>query len=121
MKLRIQDNSLRFRLTQKEVARLKEHGLVEAEVRFTADRALSYSVTSIRAIKDIEVEYTAGCVRVLLPRSCVLAWAESDQVSIVSNGQVQVLKSKRISSVCTARTAANRMHGRIRWPNRRMK
>ena len=38
MKLRIKDNSLRFRLTQREVTRLKENGRVEAEVRFTPDR-----------------------------------------------------------------------------------
>src|SRR5258705_6235969 len=52
VKLRIQDNSLRFRLTQREVMRLKENGRVEAEVRLTADRALYYSVTSTQAIAN---------------------------------------------------------------------
>ena len=94
MKLRIQDNSLRFRLTQREVKRLKENGRVEAEVRFTPDRALHYSVTSTQALENIEVEYTADCVRVLLPGPCVLAWAESDQVSITRDGRVQVLVEK---------------------------
>jgi len=40
MKLRIQNNSLRFRLTQSEVTRLKVSGQVEDEVRFSPDRAL---------------------------------------------------------------------------------
>ena len=94
MKLRIQDNSLRFRLTQREVVRLKESGRVEAEVRFAADRALYYSVTSTQDLESVQVEYTADCVRVLLPGPCVLAWAESDQVSIASQGLVQVLVEK---------------------------
>ena len=74
--------------------RLKENGRVDAEVRFTADRALSYSVTSTQGLENIEVEYTADCVRVLLPGACVLAWAESDQVSIAGHGRVQVLVEK---------------------------
>jgi hypothetical protein len=94
VKLRIQDNSLRFRLTRREVMRLKEDGRVEAEVRFTADRALYYSVTSTQGLENIEVEYTADCVRVLLPGPCVLAWAESEQVSIAGYGRVQVLVEK---------------------------
>ena len=53
MKLRIQDNSFRFRLTQGEVARLKDDGCVEAEVRFTLDRALCYSVCSAQAFQRI--------------------------------------------------------------------
>ena len=105
MKLRIQDNSLRFRLTQREVMRLKEHGQVEAEVRFTADRSLSYSVTSTQAIENIEVEYTADCVGVLLPRPCVLAWAESDQASIAGHGRVKVLVEKDFQC----------LHGPDRW------
>ena len=105
MKLRIQDNSLRFRLTQKEVMRLKENGRVEAEVRFTADRALYYCVTSTQAQKIIQVEYTADCVRVLLPGPCVLAWAESDQVSIAGHGLVEVLVEKDFQC----------LHGPDRW------
>ena len=78
VKLRIQDNSLRFRLTQTEVIRLKENGRVDAEVRFSADRALCYFVASTQSLEDIAVEYTADCVRVFLPSPWVLAWADSD-------------------------------------------
>jgi hypothetical protein len=112
VKLRIQDNSLRFRLTQTEVIRLKENGRVEAEVRFTQDRALRYIVASTQAIEDIEVEYTADCVRVFLPGPWVLAWADSDQVSIAGHGRVQVLVEKDFQC----------LHGSDRrdpdaWPN----
>ena len=105
MKLRIQDNSLRFRLTQREVTRLKDDGRVDAEVRFTADRALSYSVSSAQGLENVEVEYAADCVRVVLPRACVLAWAESDLVSIAGQGRIQVLVEKDFQC----------LHGRERW------
>jgi hypothetical protein len=94
VKLRTQDNSLRFPLTQTEVMRLKGNGQVDAEVRFTADRALCYFVASTESLEDIEVEYTADCVRVFLPGPWVLAWADSDQVSIAGRGRVQVLVEK---------------------------
>jgi hypothetical protein len=105
MKLRIQDNSVRFRLTQEEVTWLKKTGHVEAEVRFTADRALRYSVTSRQGLEEIEVEYTADCVRVLLPAPCVLAWAESDEVTIAGYGLVRVLVEKDFQC----------LHGPDRW------
>jgi hypothetical protein len=96
VKLRIQDNSLRFRLTQTDVIRLKENGRVDAEVRFTADRAVRYFVAGTQSLEDIEVEYTTDCVRVFLPGPWVLAWADSDQVSIAGRGRVQVLVEKDV-------------------------
>jgi hypothetical protein len=94
VKLRIQDNSLRFRLTQREVVRLRENGRVEAEVSFAPDRVLSYAVYSTAAVEGIAVDYSGDCVRVFLPRPCVVAWAGSDQVSIEGHGQVRVLVEK---------------------------
>src|SRR6185437_10326531 len=44
MKLRIQDNSLRLRLTQKEVARLSDQGSVDSAIHFPGERVLHYSV-----------------------------------------------------------------------------
>ena len=43
MKLRIQDNRLRLRLTQQDVTRLRDQGRVDCEIRFAPGRALGYS------------------------------------------------------------------------------
>jgi len=94
MKLRIEDKSLRFRLTPRAVMRSQENGRVEAEVRFTTDRVLYYSVTSKQAIGDIEIEYAPDCMRLLLPGPWILASEESDQVAIAGHGRVQVLVEK---------------------------
>ena len=42
MKLRLQGNSVRLRLTRSEVERLRETGLVEESVDFGAGAALAY-------------------------------------------------------------------------------
>lgn len=105
MKLRIQDNSLRLRLTQREVTRLKVDGFVEAEIRFRPDRALRYSVHSSESLESVAVDYSGNRVRVFLPRLCVHAWATSDQVAIAGNGRVQVLVEKDFQC----------LHGPDRW------
>ena len=99
MKLQIQDKSLRFRLTPRAVMRLQEDGRVEAEVRFTADRVLYYSVTSKQAIGDIEIEYAPDRMRLLLPGPWILTSEESDQVAIAGHGRVQVLVEKDLQGL----------------------
>ena|SRR5690349_95300 len=94
MKLRIHGNSLRFRLTRKEVASLVEHGHVEAELRFAPDQALRYAVYSTPAAESTSVDYSPAGVRILLPLRCVQAWAASDQVSIEDFGKVHLLVEK---------------------------
>jgi len=42
MKLRIQENSLRLRLTQKEIANLRDRGCVESFIAFPSGSALTY-------------------------------------------------------------------------------
>jgi hypothetical protein len=105
VKLRIQDNSLRFRLTQTEVVQLRENGRVDAEVRFNPDRALRYSVCSSRAVESVGVEYSADCIRVMLPRALVCVWAGGDEVSIESDSSVRVLVEKDFQC----------LHGPERW------
>jgi hypothetical protein len=94
MKLRIQDNSLRFRLTRREVVSLVENGRVEGEVRFAPDRALPYAVYSTQAAESISVDYSSAGVCLFLPLQWVRAWAESDQVSMERLGRVHLLVEK---------------------------
>lgn len=82
MKLRIQENSLRLRLTQKEVAGLRERGVVECAIRFSADRVLRYAVISAPAAAGISVSYEGDSISVVLPRAVANSWAEGDSVTI---------------------------------------
>jgi hypothetical protein len=82
MKLRIQGDLLRLRLTQKEVACLRDDGLVECAIRFSPDRALRYSVASSLDAADVTVDYLSDSICVTLPRAVANAWADSSEVTI---------------------------------------
>ena len=82
MKLRIEGNALRLRLTQKEVACLHDRGFVECTIRFGQGRALSYSVARLPDAAEVSVNYDGDSIRVVLPYSVATTWAESSQVSI---------------------------------------
>ncbi len=72
MKLRIQENLLRLRLTQKEVACLHHHRLVECAIRFPSGPNSS----------EVSVDYKDNSISVALPGAAVTAWAESGRVSV---------------------------------------
>ena len=82
MKLRIRDNSLRLRLTQVEVERLRRDGLVSARILFPDGRELVYEVESSPASVAPATFYGGDRITVRLPETRVLAWAATDQVSI---------------------------------------
>jgi hypothetical protein len=96
MKLRIQGNLLRLRLTQKEVACLHDHGLVESAIQFPPGRALNYSVVSSPDAAEVSVDYRDDSIRVILPRAVETEWTESSQVSVVGQGSsgIQILVEK---------------------------
>ena len=82
MKLRIQDNLLRFRLTQNEVKLLLTDGLVESAIRFPTGRELCFCVASLPSAAEVSVDYLDDSIFVSLPTPVVSQWAGSGQVSI---------------------------------------
>jgi hypothetical protein len=95
MKLRIQDNSLRLRLTQKEVARLGELGLVESSIRFSEHHVLRYSVLISEAAQFVSVSYNGGAICVFLPEIIANRWVKNADVSIEGlDSGVQILVEK---------------------------
>ena len=96
MKLRIEGNLLRLRLTQKEVASLHDRGFVECAIRFGYDRALRYSVATSPDATEVSVNYDGDSIRVALPCSVATTWAETSQVTIEGspNSGVRILVEK---------------------------
>lgn len=88
MKLRIRDNSIRLRLTQTEVDRLKRDGLVSAKTGFPSGRDFGYVLESSPASVKPEAFFSESIITVRVPESDVLAWASSNQVSM--SGSLQL-------------------------------
>ena len=87
MKLRIQGNSLRLRLTQKEVAELHDRSLVESSIEFAPLRTLVYLLEGSSQAKAVTANFDGQSIRVMVPMRVMTEWIESDQVSIESLSQ----------------------------------
>lgn len=82
MKLRICRNSLRFRLSPADVARLDGTGVILERTRFGAESEFSYSLYTNPDIDRPRAALDARSIRVELPLSVVRDWSRSDTVGI---------------------------------------
>ncbi|HVY93912.1 MAG TPA: hypothetical protein VHA14_14225 [Bryobacteraceae bacterium] len=95
MKLRIQDDSLRFRLTRTEVEALGSGQAVERTVHFREGRILRYIVAPEAGAASPRAAFGADAIRVALPAARLSAWAASDEVGIEGNdGPLRILVEK---------------------------
>ena len=96
MKLRIQGNSLRLRLTQKDVAHLSAYGRVESRIEFSPGQALVYVLEGSFHAQLVEAILDCQVIRVTVSAHVITEWAESDQVSIEapSSAGLQLLIEK---------------------------
>jgi len=84
MKLRIQGNSLRYRLTRPEVVRLHEDGIIEETAHFGIGRNLTYRIRKGASATGIHAELVDGTITVDAPAGIVDNWATSDEVGIAA-------------------------------------
>jgi len=82
VKLRIRDNSIRYRLTKGEVEALSKDGVVSARTGFPGSREFRYVVESSPANISPGAFLSDNAMTVRLPETSVLAWATTEQVSI---------------------------------------
>jgi hypothetical protein len=98
MKLRIRGDSLRLRLEQHEVARLRDEGRIEQAVHFgPGDEArLVYAVVAEATLAEPVAELRARMIVVRLPGDRVRAWADGDDVGIESAQPLGAGRSLRL-------------------------
>jgi hypothetical protein len=96
MKLRLHGNSLRLRLTQKEVAELRNRGWVTSLVEFSPGQELVYRLESSPHATSVTAAFDGQAIRVTVPQHVMTDWAESDQASIetASRGGLHLLIEK---------------------------
>lgn len=89
MKLRIEDDTLRLRLSAGEVREFAEQGRVEAAVHFGAGpgQQLTYALErgsepaeSMAGAEPVQVHYEPGALTVHVPLALARSWVETDQV-----------------------------------------
>ena len=80
MKLRIQGNSLRLRLSQSEVAQFSKTGFVEDSIQFAPGASFAYALESLSNLSAAQALYSHGWLRIQVPGADATAWACSDRV-----------------------------------------
>lgn len=90
MKLRIQGNSVRLRLTQKEVALVRDRGLVESAIEFAPGRPLVYLLEGSPTAETMSANFDGRAIRVTIPMHQMTDWVESDRVGIEARSQTGV-------------------------------
>jgi hypothetical protein len=100
MKLRMQANSVRFRLKQSEVERLVNTGLLEETISFGKGNTFTYILEATGAVTAVQAAFKDSVVTVQIPYEVASRWAGSNEVGIEalqpagSAGDLQVLIEK---------------------------
>lgn len=93
MKIRIKDNSLRYRLTQSEVARLCAEGAVEARTGFPG-KTFIYAIEATDS-DSLSADYTGDKIILFMPKKMVDELHKTDKVSFEDkSGPVSLLVEK---------------------------
>ena len=94
MKLRIQGDSIRLRLTVSEVAAVGR-GEAVAETTHVGDPPFSYSLVPQADAAAVDAVFAGGAMRVTLPAATARRWAETEEVSLRgATGAVNILIEK---------------------------
>ena len=109
MKLRIEDDTLRLRLTGSEVHEFATTGRVAATVHFGVgpEQQLTYALErgseapqSLGTAEPVQVHYEPGAITVLVPFILAKTWVETDQngfthaLSLPENQHLNILVEK---------------------------
>ncbi len=81
MKLRIQGNSLRLRLSEVEVTQFADEGQVEENIAFSPDEtnALRY-ILQQTLNKEVSVQFTSNIILVSVPEVMAQKWTNTDLI-----------------------------------------
>jgi hypothetical protein len=99
LKLRIQDNSIRFRLTRSEVDTLGQDGSVSGVVHFPGGSSLEYTVETSSLTGQPRANFSHDRLVVQIPQAAARQWAATEQVSItgaesLDEGSLAILVEK---------------------------
>ncbi|UTX48283.1 hypothetical protein [Chryseobacterium sp. MA9] len=93
MKIRIKDNSIRFRLTQSEVAELGQNGVISSFTQFV-DRPFIYSIETTDN-EELSAVFIENRIVLKMPKAMINEWISTDRVGFDGqSGLVKLLVEK---------------------------
>ena len=82
MKLRIDGDSLRIRVSEDELAAFQRDGRVEDKTRFGPGMALTYCLVRDQSTTDPRADLNGGAIHIRLPADACNTWCTSDEEAI---------------------------------------
>ena len=79
MKIRMRGNSIRFRLTQTEVADFGKDGICANKIEFPNGKILTYQITKA---EKLGANFTNDIINIILPEIETKSWVNTDKVGI---------------------------------------
>ena len=79
--MRFRQNSLRLRVNRREAENLSSGFALREYVHFPGDTQLDYVLESVPSVVP-QAEFTAGTIRVAIPREQVQKWAQTDTIGM---------------------------------------
>jgi hypothetical protein len=93
MKIRIKDNSIRFRLTQSEVAELGQNGVISSFTQFV-DRPFIYAIERTDN-EELSAVFIENRIVLKMPKAMINEWISTDRVGFDGqSGLVKLLVEK---------------------------
>ncbi len=82
MKLRILENSIRFRLSVHDLESLSEHGTISSSIRISHDRTFTYTLQSIDKISVLSSDFVDDEVLFCIPKDKIKRLCDPGEVGI---------------------------------------
>ena len=81
MQVRIRGNSIRFRVSKTDLAKLAETGRIDATVRFSSERTLRYAI-EVKPTGAVTATFDGASIDVTLPKTRLDLWLRPNEVSV---------------------------------------
>ncbi len=96
MKLRLRENSIRLRLLQDEIQRLRASGLVSEKIQFNQSQTFTYTLKISNAIKEISASFENSEIIVEIPFDAAQNWTETNLVGLESEQKIDEKQTLKI-------------------------
>lgn len=85
MKIRIKGNSIRYRLTQTEIANFGKNGVLEEKTEFFNGLSFYYRLEKKAGIENMEASYSGNRICIFVPAKMAEEWTTTDIVGFDHN------------------------------------
>jgi hypothetical protein len=118
MKIRINGNSIRYRLSKTDIANFGKQGSVEEKTEFLNNQPFYYCLQKKEGINNIEASFSGNRICIFVPENIATEWTTTDVVGFDSTMSIgegkELLLLIEKDFVCLDQTLENQ---RDNYPN----